>query len=134
MMAWELDRLSQQAMRAPSVFGWFRPGYIPPGTSFATRNATAPEFQLVNESTTSAWANLVEQLVGWGVGWNGSGADVTMPLTTLQGLVNSGDAERVVQHLNLVLLAGRMSPALRQDLLDALGSVQGSDAEYLSQR
>ena len=26
MMAWELESLSQQALAAPSVFGWFRPG------------------------------------------------------------------------------------------------------------
>lgn len=129
MMAWELDELSQRALAAPSVFGWFRPGYIPPGTAFSARSATAPEFQIVNESTTAAWPNLVEAMFGWGLGWTGSTSDVTTPMTAQVALVSKGNLEMLVQNLNLLLFAGTMSPALRQDVLDAVGGVDGTDAE-----
>ena len=129
MMAWELDNLSQRATAAPSVFGWFRPGYVPPGTSFATRNATAPEFQIVNESTTAAWVNRVEGRVGWGIGWTGSKVDVTTSFKNQVSLISKGNLEGLVQDLNLLLFAGTMSPELRQDLLDAVGGVSGSDAD-----
>ena len=128
-LAWELDNLSQRVLRSPSVFGWFRPGYVPPGTDFAARNATAPEFQLVNESTTAAWVNQVEALVGWGIGWNGSGADAKASYATQASLASAGNVEALIQNLNVLLFAGRMSPALRQDLLDAIGGVGGTDAE-----
>ncbi len=129
MLAYELEDLSQRALAAPSVFGWFRPGYIPPGTAFAARNATAPEFQIVNESTTALWANQVEGMVGWGMGWTGSTSDVTTTFAPQVVLSTSGNVEALVQNLNLLLFAGGMSPALRQDLLDAVGGVNGTDAD-----
>jgi uncharacterized protein (DUF1800 family) len=127
MMAYELSPVGQRVLRAPSVFGWFRPGYVPPGTRFAQLSATAPEFQLVDESTTAAWVNRVEAMVGWGLGWNGSSADVTSTLSVQTALARAGDIEALVQNLNLLLFAGRMSPELRLDLLDAIGSVNGAD-------
>jgi uncharacterized protein (DUF1800 family) len=129
MLAYELDDLSQRALAAPSVFGWFRPGYIPPGTAFAARGATAPEFQIVNESTSALWVNQVEGMVGWGMGWTGTTSDVTTAFTPQVALSTSGNVEALVQNLNLLLFAGGMSPALRQDLLDAVGGVNGTDAD-----
>ena len=38
------EQLGQSPLRAPSVFNFFRPGYVPPGTALATADATAPEF------------------------------------------------------------------------------------------
>jgi hypothetical protein len=127
-MAWELDPLSQRALRAPSVFGWFRPGHVPPGTDFAARGATAPEFQLVNESTTAAWVNQVEAMVGWGMGWNGSSTDVSATLAF------TGTAGRQRQCRGAGAEPGRAAvcrphvTALRQDLLDAVAGVGGTDA------
>lgn len=34
----------------------------------------------------------------------------------------------MLDHLNLLLFAGRMSPTLRQSILDAVGGVGGSDS------
>jgi uncharacterized protein (DUF1800 family) len=128
MIAWEMESLSQQATHSPSVFGWFRPGYVPPGTSFAARGATAPEFQIVNESTTASWINQVEALCSWGIGWNGLSADVTIPFTPQVAMVTAGNLAALIEHLNVLLFAGRMSNALRLDLMDAVGSVGGTDA------
>lgn len=54
-----VQELAQQPLRPPSVFGFFRPGYVPPATPMATAGATAPEFQLVNESTVSSYVNFL---------------------------------------------------------------------------
>jgi hypothetical protein len=91
--------------------------------------ATAPEFQIVNESTSALWVNQVEGMVGWGMGWTGSTSDVTTAFTPQVALSTSGNVEALVQNLNLLLFAGGMSPALRQDLLDAVGGVNGTDAD-----
>jgi uncharacterized protein (DUF1800 family) len=123
MMAWDLDNLSQRVMFAPSVFGYFRPGYVPPNTQFSASGATAPEFQLVNESTTASWVNTVDALVGAGLGWTGSAPDVSTDLSALTALVTRGDGQGLLNHLNLLLFAGRMSPELKQDILDAVGGV-----------
>ena len=127
-MSGEGDNVSQRAFSAPSVFGYFRPGHIPPGTGFASSGATAPEFQIVNESTTATWANAAYAMSAWGLGWNGSTQDVVASYSGLAAQIATGDLAAVVDRLDSLLLAGGMSPTLRQALLDGMGSVTGSDA------
>ena len=55
------NRLGQSPLRSPSVFNFFRPGFVPPGTPMAARGAAAPEFQIVNESTVAQYVNMLEQ-------------------------------------------------------------------------
>ena len=108
------------------MFSYFRPGYIPPNSALSEANATAPEFQLVNESTAPAWINLADNMAGNGLGWTGTTTDVTANLNTLIQRSTLGDIDGILQHLNLVLFAGRMPAALRQDILDAVTGVSGS--------
>lgn len=126
-MAWELGGASQQALFAPSVFGYFRPGYVPPNTSLADAGATAPEFQIVNESTTAAWVNLAETMAGNGLGWYGQARDVSTALTAQIALAKAGNVDGLVQNLNLLLFAGQMSRSLQLDILEALAGVAGTD-------
>ena len=128
LMTWDLDGLTQRPYHAPSVFSYFRPGYIPPNSALSEANATAPEFQIVNESTAPAWINLADSMAGNGLGWTGTTSDVTASLNSLIERSTLGDVDGILQHLNLVLFAGRMPPALRQDILDAVTGVSGSDA------
>ena len=123
MMAWELDTSGQRALHAPSVFNYYRPGYVPPGTGFAAAKATAPEFQIVNESTVAAWINSAEAMAGNGLGWTGSISDVAVDHAALGALADSGNLGALAEHLNLLLLGGRMSAALRQAILDTASSV-----------
>jgi len=128
LMAWQLEAMSQNVLNAPSVFGYFRPGYVPPNTRLADTGATAPEFQIVNESTTATWVNLVDQMVGWGLGWTGSTSDVRSTLAPQTALAAAGNVDGLIQNLNLLLFNGRMSRTLQTNLLDAIGGVGGSDA------
>ena len=127
-MTYELDSLSQPVYYAPSVFGYFRPGYTPAGTPIAKAGKVAPEFQIVNESTVANWVNRAEAMAGGGIGWNGTGADVVVDYSPLVAKLNSGNANQLVQELNLRLFAGRMSPALQAAVAHAMGGVGGSDA------
>ncbi|OGB00482.1 MAG: hypothetical protein A3E25_14795 [Burkholderiales bacterium RIFCSPHIGHO2_12_FULL_69_20] len=122
-MATVLGNVGQRALYAPSVFGYYRPGYVPPNTAFAGSKATAPEFQIVNESTVAAWINTAEAMAGNGLGWTGSAADVVVDHAALGALADSGHLGALVDHLNLLLLGGRMSAPLRQAILDTAGSV-----------
>ena len=129
MMAWELDSSGQRALHAPSVFNYFRPGYVPPNTGFATAKATAPEFQIVNESTVAAWINSAEAMAGNGLGWTGVANDVAVDHAALGAMADSGNVGALADHLNLLLLGGRMSASLRQAILDTTSTVSpGSTA------
>ena len=134
MITGDLDSLSERPLAPVSVFSYFRPGYVPAGTTLAQNGYVAPEFQIVNEGSTAAWVNLARNMAGSGVGWNGSSQDVVSPMTTPIALVNSGDANALIEHLNLMMFAGAMSAELKQDILDALSGVTGNDAASQSNR
>ncbi|MEM6819087.1 MAG: DUF1800 family protein [Pseudomonadota bacterium] len=55
--------LSQHPYRAPSVFNFYRPGYIAPGSESGQRGLTAPELQIVNASSTPGYANFIGYFV-----------------------------------------------------------------------
>ncbi len=129
-MAWELYALANRPMNAPSVFNHYRPGYIPPNTDFAARGATAPEFQLVNESTNAAWVNLAESMAVTGIGWTGTGSqtDVQANMNGLVNLASTGNVAGLVEQLNLLLYAGQMPASLKAAIPEALAGVSGTTA------
>jgi len=129
MVAYELDNQFQRALNAPSVFGYFRPGFVPPNTAFSSGSITVPELQIVNESTTALWVNLAMNMAGGGLGWTGTTRDVSSNLEPLATLSANGNVDGLIDRLNLLLFAGRMSATLRQDLLDAITGVVGNTAE-----
>lgn len=127
-MASEPAGVGQKTFHAPSVFGYFRPGYVPPNTRFAETGATAPEFQIVDESSVTAWVNQVEAMVGGGLGFNGDARDVRSSFAPQVSLIAAGNADGLVQNLNLLLFAGQMSRMLQTAILDAMAGVSGKDA------
>ncbi len=56
-------KLGQSPLRSPSVFNFFRPGYVPPSTALARSEATAPEFQLVNETSVGGYLNFMQSVI-----------------------------------------------------------------------
>jgi uncharacterized protein (DUF1800 family) len=65
--------LGQSPMRSPSVFNFFRPGYVPPQTAFSDANLVAPEMQITSETSVLGYANFVAASLNDGFGrWNGA--------------------------------------------------------------
>ena len=56
--------LNQTAMRAPSVFNFYRPGYSPAGTPVARAGLVAPEMQILQESSVAGYADYLDRFVG----------------------------------------------------------------------
>ena len=134
--------LGQSPLRAPSVFNYYRPGFVPPGTPLAALGATAPEFQAINETTVGSYLNFMEYVIRDGIyvsgpesleayPENGSWeADIVAPYTRQLTLV--ADPVALVDHLALVLCAGQLSPATRTLIVNALGSI-ALDPDNLAQ-
>jgi uncharacterized protein (DUF1800 family) len=106
------NQLGQSPLRSPSVFNFFRPGYVPPSTSLATAGATAPEFQIVNETSVGGYLNFMQNTIERGV------ADVTADYSRELALVQN--AQALVDHVCLVLGAGSISAASRSVMVGAL--------------
>jgi hypothetical protein len=107
-------------MRSPSVFNFYRPGYVPPNTAIATAGLVAPEMQITHESSVAGYLNTMRSAISGGVG-SGSPRDVQPDYGEVIGLADRPDA--LVDRLGMLLAAGDLSPELRAQLIDAVGSV-----------
>ncbi len=130
-------QLGQSPMRAPSVFNFFRPGYVPPSTSLATAKQVAPEFQIVTESSVGGYLNYMQNAIRNGilvnapnVPQNVAGAspvyDITANYANVLPLV--ADAPALVRKLVLLLSAGQVSAATQTTIANALNATPVTDA------
>jgi uncharacterized protein (DUF1800 family) len=111
-------RLGQSPLRAPSVFNFFRPGYVPPNSELGRRSLTAPEFQITNESTTVGWVNFAQTFVATGVG-------ETRPDYAAE-LALADNVPALVQRVALLLAADRFSSASLQSISQAVATISAT--------
>ena len=60
--------LGQAALHSPSVFNFYRPGYVSPGSQGAARGLVAPELQILTETSAAGWVNFMRDSISNGVG------------------------------------------------------------------
>jgi len=119
--------LFQTPMKAPTVFNFFRPGYVPPNTTIASKpGLVAPEFQIAQEVSVATYANTMQTWVPNGLGAvpTGSGLtgnDVRPQYTAARALASNPD--QLIDHLNLMLTANSMDTATRNAIRDAIASI-----------
>jgi uncharacterized protein (DUF1800 family) len=106
-------RLGQSPLRSPSVFNFFRPGYVPPNSPIGAR--TVPEFQITTESSVAGYVNFMQGVISNGI--NGLKADYS----SIKALVS--DSKALLAELNTVLAAGQLSAAMLAALKPALDSI-----------
>jgi uncharacterized protein (DUF1800 family) len=110
------SRLGQSPMRSPSVFNFFRPGYVPPGGVAAAAGLTVPELQIANETSVAGYLNYMQRAIaGSGIG------DVRANYNALLQLVN--DTKTLLDALNLILAAGQVPAARLAELKAALDTI-----------
>ena len=114
-------RLGQSPLRSPSVFNFFRPGYVPPNSALGSAALQAPEFQIANESSVVGYINFMQRAVAGTVG------DLTPDYTGLLALADN--ATSLVSEINLVLAANQLSGTTTAALSSAVQTMPGgSDA------
>ena len=120
--AWKIGDLSnagtqlgQSPLRSPSVFNFFRPGYVPPSTGL-TVGVVAPEFQLVTESSVGGYLNYMMGVISSGL----NSGDISAAYTNELALVT--DAAALVRRINLLLCAGQLSAANHTLIVNALNA------------
>ncbi|WP_285410338.1 DUF1800 domain-containing protein [Variovorax sp. efr-133-TYG-130] len=135
--SWKIDNtsdpsrsLGQSPLRSPSVFNFFRPGYVPPATAIASNKMVAPEFQLVNETSVGGYLNFMQDKLLNGF----DGKDVTASYAAEKAL--SADPAALVRRLNLLLAGNQLSAGTVALITDALSKAPlvnpGTDAARLN--
>lgn len=131
------NALGQTAMRSPSVFNFYRPGYVPPGTQIAAAGGVAPEMALAHETSAAGYVNYMRDMVR-----DGFGAFATV---TVNGQsVNRRDLQpqfaaelaladkpgELVDRLDAKLTYGAMPAALKTEIADAVATIAISGTNW----
>jgi uncharacterized protein (DUF1800 family) len=115
--------LGQSPLNSPSVFNFWRPGFIPPGTTQAgSRGMWAPEFQAADEVTVASYVNTMNNAINDGFGAPTAGAPDVRPNFGRETVIAS-DADALVDRMNRLLFYGAMPSALRAQIVDATSSI-----------
>ncbi|RZS57969.1 DUF1800 domain-containing protein [Sphaerotilus mobilis] len=119
------NSLGQSPWRSPSVFNFYRPGYVPPNSRAGALGLTVPEMQISHETSVAGYANhLRSVLQNNGVGDIPTGQtlrDVQLPLDNERGRAEQPDG--LVGWVDARLFGGAMPAELRSEIVAAVASV-----------
>ena len=103
-----LEGLGQHPFRSPSVFNFYRPGYVAPGTESGARDVTAPEFQILNSTSQFGTFNSLSEFAFGEVPSPRDLPDNFVPDYS-EELPLAYDDAALVSHLNTKLAGARLS-------------------------
>ena len=118
------SNLSEPPLRAPSVFNFFPPDYLIPGTALL-----GPEFNLQTTGTALARINFAYSFVYGSIG-GGTTVDFS-PYATIAAGTNG--ANQLVSSLNTLLLHGTLSSSSSASILAAVNAVPSGATQSLNQ-
>jgi uncharacterized protein (DUF1800 family) len=122
-------QLGQTPMRAPSVFNFYRPGYVPPGTQAGAAGLAVPEMQITHETTMSGYVNYMRDALQFGVGHsNGTINGVAYNRRDLQPdftaeLALAHEPAQLLDRLEGKLMDGAMPAALKAEIQGAIEKI-----------
>lgn len=130
------NTLNQTAMRAPSVFNFYRPGYSPANTPVSRAGMVAPEMQIIQESSVAGYADYLDRFVGAtsiaGVGLgnkipnpNKNGPDVREIQFDLKPFIQvASNPDDLIDLIDTVMLNGQLQMDTRMAMKNALLTVK----------
>jgi len=112
--------LGEMWLRSPTVFNWFAPGYVPPGTSIEAAGLVAPEMEMTDISTVVGYLNYMQDSIGSSAT---VGPDLFSSYGTEMNLAAASTPTALVDRINLLLMAGEMDSTLYSQILNAVSSI-----------
>lgn len=109
---------SQLPFSSPSVFNFYRPGYIAPNSLTGSEGLTIPEFQITNSNTIFGYIDTISQYI-YATRRSRSGeyeGGLRADYTSLYSLAHN--PAQLFDHVDLLLTGGRLSSTVRKRYLD----------------
>ncbi|MBK7393806.1 MAG: DUF1800 family protein [Chloracidobacterium sp.] len=134
----EYTGMGQTPFRSPTVFNYYSPDFVIPGTS-----VLGPEFGIMTTGTTIQRMNFINRMVGWAANgtalagapipintsaaaWTPSGT--SLDFSDLQALVAADTSgATLLDELNSRLMHGTMPAAMRASILGAVTPISSTD-------
>lgn len=124
VLANQASAMGQNLFNAGSVFNFYPPDYVVPGTPIL-----GPEFAIQASSAALSRANFVNTIVFGRIGTAPAGTQID--LSGWQAL--AGNPASLVERLNRLLMHGTMSAPMKNEILKAVNSVASSNPKLRAQ-
>lgn len=122
------DKLGQHPLRSPSVFNFYRPGYLAPGSETGEAGLTAPEFQVVNEGAALGFLNFMTYYITRPADDPVDHPGFRPNFTVEADLAD--DPQALIDHLDVKLTGGQLSDATKAEMVDIVSTLNiASDRE-----
>ncbi len=124
------DELAQHPYRSPSVFNFYRPGYVAPGALTGAAGLTMPELQIVNANSTAGYANFMTSFIfSFQEGAvDNEFVDAEDARTSLipdysAEIALADDPDALLDRLDRLLTYGALSPETRAAIIDVVSQI-----------
>jgi uncharacterized protein (DUF1800 family) len=112
--------LGQSPLRSPSVFNFYRPGYVPPNTGISRATLVAPEFQISTDTSLPGYVNFMQKQLANSNGGLVFNYDAELAL--------AGDPAALVAKLDRRLTNTAMSAATRDEIVATVTALPAGTA------
>ncbi|MGH9744773.1 MAG: DUF1800 family protein [Candidatus Acidiferrales bacterium] len=120
-LAGQGSNMGQNALFPPSVFNFFSPNFVIPGTSL-----NGPEFQILTTATSLNRANFVNTFV-----FNSLGSGTTVSFSSYASQASNPAA--LLDSLNILMLHGTMTADMKSSILTAMHAVPAGASQTLQE-
>ncbi|WP_231741453.1 DUF1800 domain-containing protein [Paucibacter sp. KCTC 42545] len=121
------SQLGQSPLRSPSVFNFYRPGYVAAGSETGAAQLTMPELALVNETSVAGYSVYMRNGLGNGFGMSGPDWKAARPDVQLDLSAEIALADKPTELVGAVvskLLGARSNATLQAEIVAAVESVK----------
>jgi len=108
-------QLNQTPMFSPTVFNFFRPGYVPTSKVITDANLVVPELQITHDLSVAGYMNYMRNIVTVNLT-----RDIQQDYSAEKAL--AADPAALVDRLDLLLFYGAMPAALKTQIVAAVTS------------
>jgi len=113
--AWVSDELQQAPLASPSVFNFFTPDFSQPGR-IRDMGLVSPEFEILDESSMISITSRMLANSLWSHNYKVQGDGHRIAINIDREMAIEDDREALLDHLDLLILGGRMSEQLRNEV------------------
>lgn len=119
----QASRLAQHPYRSHSVFNFYRPGYVAPGTATGEEGLTMPELQILNAGTAAGYVNFMSSYIrDDATKWSRTYGENYHPDYSFERSL-SGSPDDLVDHLDLLLSGNRLQADTKERIVSLLNEI-----------
>lgn len=123
--------LSQQPLRSPSVFNFYRPGYTAPGTLTGEANLVAPELQILDATSLVGFNDVLTAYIfsraALRAGFGSTNTEFVPDYSAEIALAD--DPRALVDHLDMLLAGNQIEDSTKTRIINILNDIDISGAQ-----